>query len=78
MYSPQKIVAMLHAAKTTPQLIVVLYQLQLAGFDMQIEIDRILSRSKLTVFQLDKLWIYARTLYKTQQLKANNYTNKPD
>ena len=78
MYSPQKIVAMLHAAKTTPQLIVVLYQMQLAGMDVQPEIDRILSRSKLTIFQLDKLWIYARTLYNGQQQKPNNYTNKPD
>lgn len=77
MYSPQKIIDMLKAAKTTPQLLVVLYQMQLAGMDVQPEIDRILSRSKLTIFQLDKLWIYARTLYKGQQQKPNNYTNKP-
>ena len=73
IYSPQDIVAMLHAAKTTPQLLVVLYQLQLAGMDVQPDIDRILARTKLTIFELDKLHIYARSLYRYKSHKMKKY-----
>jgi hypothetical protein len=73
IYTPQEIVAMLHAAKTTPQLLVVLYQLQLAGMDVQPDIDRILARTKLTIFELDKLHIYARSLYRYKKVKTKNY-----
>ena len=77
MYTPQEIAKMIGAANTVPQLLVVLYQLQMAGMDVQPDIDRILAKTDLTVFQLDKLWIYARTLQNLPKQKPNNYTNKP-
>jgi hypothetical protein len=77
MYTPQEIAKMIGAANTVPQLLVVLYQLQQAGHDVQPDIDRILAKTDLTVFQLDKLWIYARTLQNLSKQKPNNYTNKP-
>ena len=78
MYTAHQISAMIGAAKTVPQLLVVLYQLQQAGHDVQPDIDRILAKTDLTVFQLDKLWIYARALQTLLKQKPNNYTNKPD
>ena len=78
MYTPEQIAKMLGAANTVPQLLVVLYQLQLSGLDVQADIDRILAKTDLTVFQLDKLWIYARALQTLLKQKPNNYTNKPD
>jgi len=77
MYTPQEIAKMIGAANTVPQLLVVLYQLQQDGHDVQPDIDRILAKTDLTVFQLDKLWIYARTLQNLSKQKPNNYTNKP-
>ena len=77
MYTPQEIAKMIGAANTVPQLLVVLYQLQMAGMDVQPDIDRILAKTDLTVFQLDKLWIYARTLQTLLKQKPNNYTDKP-